>query len=722
MSPHSSIPSPETSDASRPADARVLIIDNFDSFTYNIREAFAKLGIDSVVVRNDALTPEALEEMNPSHIIISPGPGTPENPKDIGITSEAIDYAIANGRALLGICLGHQALGHHFGANIVQADEILHGKTGKLAMEDLPEHMPYPSLFEGRSPDANVMRYHSLAVDAETFPEEFAITARTRDQHATIMAMQHKKLPIAGVQFHPESFATQEGATLLEHFLRFDPEAYAKLLKAGIAESEDLHRLAPLDDRLSQRVASLHLDHFEQFEFPCDLPPEEVYARLHGGSDRNFCFESLGDNPEQRYSYFSMEPDFEISARNGALFLNDEALDTHGRTPYEVLTSVVETVRQQAKGSGAKTPRKRKFTAGFVGGLSYEALQYAEPGVLPDAALTPADQQTFSFSHYSDGLIYNNRNRTYTYFTRGADRRALYRDSIQDVSEEEQPVITLTDEGMSRSEFEKRVERIRDEEIRTGNSFQTVLSRRRTYQLNRGSMVPLYQRMRRNTPSPNMHAVQMNPRSETIGSFPELLLRISRKGNASTYQVAGTRLRTGNAADDAKIFAGLTADPKELAEHRMLVDLARNDLSRFAIPGSVHIEESELAQPLVAGRVMHMATRVRARVNGIPHARPLIGLLPMGTTSGAPKVQSEQIIYRHERQSRGHYAGAVGFFSDDGSTEFVVGLRNVSRYDQELRVQAGSGLVYDSVPEKEYDETEQKMAAGMYAIEPFIVK
>ena len=707
----------------KPTNARVLIIDNFDSFTYNIREALAKLGVDSVVLRNHAITLQLLEEMNPSHILISPGPGPPENPEDIGITSDAIRYAVENGRALLGVCLGHQALGHLFGGKIVPADELLHGKKGKLSLEPYPEDMPYSSLFEGTDPDAPVMRYHSLAVDddPETFPEEFAITARTRDGYKTVMAMQHKTLPIAGVQFHPESFATPEGATMLANFLKFDPRAYQFLLAEGVAVPEEIAHTAELDPGLRSRLDSTDLHHFEQFEFPCKLAPEEVYARLHGRSDRNFCLESLQEDPTEGYSYLGMEPDFEISARNGVLFLDNQEIPTYGRTPYEVLTATVEILRKKAKDSAAKTPRKRKFTGGLVGGLSYEALQYGEPGALPVEALTPEGQQTFSFSHYSDGLIFNRKDGTYTYFTRGADRRALYCDALKFTSEEEKPEIALRDEGMSRAEFEEHAQRVRDEEICPGNSFQTVLSRRRTYDLKKGSMVPLYHNMRARCPSPNMHAVQFNRDNETIGSFPELLLRISKNGKASTYQVAGTRPRGADASADAAIFEELIADPKEMAEHSMLVDLARNDISRFSVPGSVEIRGHELAQPLKAGSVIHIATHVRARMNGIPHALPLLGLHPMGTTSGAPKVESMQIIQRHEGRPRGQYAGAVGFFSDEGNTEFVVGLRNISRHQNELRVQAGAGIVYDSIPKNEYEETEHKMGAGMNALKPFLV-
>ena len=216
--------SPVTTPAAEaaPAIGKVLIIDNYDSFTYNIRGALAKLGVDAVVVRNDKISMEEVCALNPSHIIISPGPGTPDNPEDIGITNEVIRYAVEHHKALLGICLGHQAIVKYFGGAIVQAQEILHGKMSQITSEE-----ESGALFEGVDTEAPVMRYHSLAAEEASFPQEaLRITSRTRDDARTIMSFQHRELPITGVQFHPESFATPEGQRVLENFLLMDEASY----------------------------------------------------------------------------------------------------------------------------------------------------------------------------------------------------------------------------------------------------------------------------------------------------------------------------------------------------------------------------------------------------------------------------------------------------------------------------------------------------------------
>lgn len=701
-------------------DAHVLLIDNYDSFTYNIRELLAKIGVDVTVVRNDHITAREIEEMNPSHIIISPGPGTPEKPEDIGVTSAAIEYAVKKGRALLGVCLGHQALGHHFGAKIIQAEEIKHGKTSQLDISPMPEHSAYPSIMEGVDPGKDVMRYHSLAVDPQTFPKEFSVTARTRDKFATIMAMQHNELPIAGVQFHPESFATPEGRKMMENFLRFDPVALAKLKNEGVSVPKHNEHLPPLDARLGDHIGAIQMRNFEAHEFPCDLPPEEVYARLHDASDRSFCFESLGaEEGDKHYSYFGMAPLFELSARNEEFFLNDQKMDTNGANAYDALTSATEEIRTRGRNGAGTVPKGYKFAGGLVGGITYEALQYAEPTVLPPEGRTPEGRKTFSFSYYPDGLIYNAQKKQYTYFTRGEDRRGLFMAALSKPSEETPPVIEQVSDGMSREDYMRHVQEIRDEAIRTGESFQVVLSRAKKFRLKKGSMVELYKRMREFAPSQNMHAVNMGGGSETIGSFPELILKIGKKGKARTYQVAGTRRRTGNPVDDQAIYDDLRADPKEVAEHFMLVDLARNDLARASIPGTVEIEN--LAEKLSAGGVLHMATKVKSRMNGIPHLVALEYVSPMGTVSGAPKVESMKIIYEHEDgEQRGHYAGALGFLSLHGPSEFVVELRNIARQDDIITVRAGAGIVYDSDPEKEFEETEQKMRPGLNSILPYV--
>jgi len=186
----------------------ILLIDNYDSFTYNLVQRFGEIdpGVDLQVVRNDRITIEEIEERRPSRLIISPGPCTPN---EAGISTEVV-RTFGPRIPLLGVCLGHQCMGHAFGARIVRADQIMHGKTSMI-------HHDGKGVYRGLSNPFQATRYHSLVIEPGTLPEELEVVARTEE--GEIMGIRHKTFPLEGVQFHPESFLTLEGAKLLQNFL-----------------------------------------------------------------------------------------------------------------------------------------------------------------------------------------------------------------------------------------------------------------------------------------------------------------------------------------------------------------------------------------------------------------------------------------------------------------------------------------------------------------------
>ena len=185
----------------------LLVIDNFDSFTYNLVQYFGRLGVEQRVFRNNAITVEEAKALNPSRILISPGPCTPS---DAGVSCDMIQ-AFAGVKPVLGVCLGHQAIGQVFGGDVIRAPYLMHGKTSQILHKNT-------DLFEGLPNPFTAARYHSLLVKRETLPDCLDITAETED--GLIMGLRHKTLPVYGVQFHPESFATDGGIRILENFLK----------------------------------------------------------------------------------------------------------------------------------------------------------------------------------------------------------------------------------------------------------------------------------------------------------------------------------------------------------------------------------------------------------------------------------------------------------------------------------------------------------------------
>ncbi len=188
-------------------NARILLIDNYDSFTYNLVQAFAAQGAEVVVYRNDAIDADRALELEPTHLVISPGPGRPE---DAGVSLAMIDV-FAEKVPLLGVCLGHQCLVSHFGGEIVRAERLMHGKTSMVTHDN-------KTVFAGLSEPFEAGRYHSLCADHDSLPDILELTAQT--DRGEIMGVRHRELPLEGVQFHPESVLTPEGDKLLNNFMR----------------------------------------------------------------------------------------------------------------------------------------------------------------------------------------------------------------------------------------------------------------------------------------------------------------------------------------------------------------------------------------------------------------------------------------------------------------------------------------------------------------------
>ena len=189
--------------------ARILLIDNYDSFTYNIVQAFAAMGADVLVYRNDAISVGEAMDCEATHLVISPGPGRPEN---AGVSLEMI-ATFAGKIPMLGVCLGHQSLVQALGGSIVRAERLMHGKTSNVTHDN-------SALFAGMSASFEAGRYHSLSVEEQSLPDELVITAQT--SRGEIMGVRHRKLPMMGVQFHPESVLTPEGDQLMANFMRMN--------------------------------------------------------------------------------------------------------------------------------------------------------------------------------------------------------------------------------------------------------------------------------------------------------------------------------------------------------------------------------------------------------------------------------------------------------------------------------------------------------------------
>ena len=187
----------------------LLVVDNYDSFTYNLVQYFGQLGVEQRVFRNNEITPAEAVALNPERVLLSPGPCSP---REAGVTLDIIK-AFEGRKPIFGVCLGHQSIGHYYGGRVVRASRLMHGKTSPIRHRDT-------DVFQGMPQGFQATRYHSLLVERETLPPALEITAETAE--GEIMGLRHKTLPIWGVQFHPESIATEGGMRILENFLKLN--------------------------------------------------------------------------------------------------------------------------------------------------------------------------------------------------------------------------------------------------------------------------------------------------------------------------------------------------------------------------------------------------------------------------------------------------------------------------------------------------------------------
>ena len=266
--------------------------------------------------------------------------------------------------------------------------------------------------------------------------------------------------------------------------------------------------------------------------------------------------------------------------------------------------------------------------------------------------------------------------------------------------------------NLTREEFEANVEKAR-QYITEGEAIQIVLSQRLSRRTN-AHPFDIYRALRGINPSPYMFFLDLND-FQIIGSSPEILVRAT-EGTVTTRPLAGTRPRGKTPAEDARLEKELRNDEKERAEHIMLVDLGRNDIGRVSLPGTVKV--SELMDVERYSHVMHLVTNVEGRLR--PDLTPFDALhacFPAGTVSGAPKIRAMEAIAELEPDKRGPYAGCVGYFSFSGSMDTAITIRTIILANGTAHVQAGAGIVYDSVPAREYEETLNKARALLKAIE-----
>jgi len=677
------------------AAMRTLLIDNYDSFTFNLFHLLGEInGDEPIVVRNDELSWEELAALPVDNVVISPGPGRPEHERDVGVSIDVLRRAQV---PVLGVCLGHQALAHVSGGAIEHAPEVMHGRLSSI-------HHDGRGLFAGVPQGFAAVRYHSLAVAA--CPAELRVTAWTPDR--VVMGLEHRTRPLWGVQFHPESVSTEHGRTLARNF--------RDLTRAQGRPSPRAPRPPVRQPTSCARVHHGTLDTW------CD--PEAAFVALYGDRDHAVWLDSSRAEPGlARFSYMGA-PDGPL----GQVVRYDVA--THALTTErasgreERRESILHYCDRELERLRADSPELPfDFTCGFAGYLGYELKaeyggELAHRSPLPDAALVFCDR-LIAFDHDerevhlvaladAPGAAAAEGWLTAT----GRELEALaHRPPPEPPAPPAAGALSFTArEG--RDVYLANIAACKHE-IFEGESYEICLT---TELHSDGAIDPLaaYRTLRARNPAPHAALLRLGDVS-VLSSSPERFLRVDRERIVESKPIKGTAARAADPAEDMWRAAALRGDEKSRAENLMIVDLVRNDLGRVCALGTVEVPALMAVESYTT--VHQLVTTVRGRLRDDATAIDCIrAAFPGGSMTGAPKLRTMEIIDRLEHRPRGVYSGALGFLSVNGTADLSIVIRTLVASPHGLQIGSGGAIVAASDPEAEHEEMLLKTRAVLQAV------
>ncbi|HUU83065.1 MAG TPA: anthranilate synthase component I [Phycisphaerae bacterium] len=463
------------------------------------------------------------------------------------------------------------------------------------------------------------------------------------------------------------------------------------------------------------------------------LTPVSAFGRLAGGAEHAFLLESVvGQEKVARYSFIGANPSavFQASGRTVELTRDGTTISEQHEDPLRRLEELLVEHR------AAHLPDLPRFVGGAVGYAGYDTIRYYEH--LPNAPRDDRGLPDLLFGLYDLMIVFDHVQKLIKVVAHAHVERDGVERGYEAARARIEQTVALLEKGpwsgvaslrprgpapppytsnIARADFERHVDRCR-EYIRAGDVFQVVLSQRLCVQT-RTDPLDIYRALRVVNPSPFMFLLK-SPTVILVGSSPEILCRVEN-GVVTNRPLAGTRPRGRTEAEDRGLETELLADPKERAEHVMLVDLGRNDVGRVAEPGSIRLDEVMSVERY--SHVMHICSNVSGRLAGGKTAfDALRAVLPVGTVSGAPKIRAMEIIDELEPNRRGPYAGAVGYFDFAGNMDTCIALRTLvitegADRTRQVYAQVGAGIVADSDPSAEYQETLQKAQSMLRAIE-----
>jgi len=447
----------------------------------------------------------------------------------------------------------------------------------------------------------------------------------------------------------------------------------------------------------------LHIEKIQSFDDQFG-----IFKRLYHRYDIVFIFESLiGPKELSEFSIIGFDPELTITCDTKKFSISD-------RSGVTKVTKVVDPLVQLREVVPKVSDNRFRYLGGAVGYVSYDAVRFWDR--LPLQNMKKHHFPLLEFGIFTDGILYNHVEKQAYYFSIQPNSRIKEVKDLMSESRALQEESTFSystpERNLTRKQFIEKVNKSK-KYIYDGDVFQVVLSKRMTFKIS-GDLLTVYEKLRDINPSPYMYFFRMGGK-HIIGSSPEMLLRVTGD-HLETFPIAGTRPVADDDKRNQQLSKDLLNDEKEVAEHTMLVDLARNDIGKVSKYGTVQVKE--LMKVKRFSHVQHMISHVTGILqSGFDSYDAFRALFPAGTVSGAPKLRAMEIIDELEPNFRGPYAGALGYFSTNGSCDFAITIRSIFANKSDAFIQSGAGIVMDSIPQTEWAETEQKANALLSALE-----
>ncbi|MEJ1931982.1 aminodeoxychorismate synthase component I [Nostoc sp. NIES-2111] len=685
-------------------DIKTLIIDNYDSYTFNLYQMIAEVnGELPLVIRNDQLDWQELKQQVFDNIVISPGPGRPENPKDFGVCQDILlNYPDV---PILGVCLGHQGIGHYYGGKVIHAPEPKHGRLSEVYHNncDLFQNIPSPFC---------VVRYHSLLV-AEDLPSCLEKVAWTEE--GLVMGLRHRHLPLWGVQFHPESICSEYGYQLLQNFKSITEESLNQNGKYRPTSARKVFSIPHTPPQPPEfAICCRKLDYFPN--------TEQVFVHLFGEDPHAFWLDS--SRVEAGLSRFSF-----MGGSGGANSLlvryrtqSQELIVTQSGKVTRTQESIFDYLKREINRRRCQTEELPfDFNCGFVGYFGYElkaecGAELVHTSSVPDAILLLADR-LIAFDHQEQATYL-------VYLTPvGETASAIAWFELMEKRLRNLPPLPPLDLGTTPQPVTFRLSRSYQtykadiyrclQEIREGETYQVCLTNH-LHTDTTPNPLTYYRRLRQINPAPYSAFLRFGDIAIACSS-PERFLQIDRQGWVETKPIKGTVRRGKTPEEDFLLCESLRNSEKERAENLMIVDLLRNDLGRVCQVGSIHVPK--LMDVESYATVHQLVSTIRGLLSPYMDATDCIRMaFPGGSMTGAPKLRTMEIIDQLEQEARGVYSGAIGFLGLNGAADLNIIIRTAVLTPEQTSIGIGGGIVALSDVEMEFQETILKANALIAAM------